>query len=278
MAQQFSRCFDLRDRSYPRQNSAMMKSLILPLILALSLTASAQTPAAIEHELAGYLDAVSKSGTYSGEYDEDKNTKANDAIRKTLERVGKLLDILQYAFPKLKDQMYVATSKDGKLRIYSWDQETGGTMHDFACVYQYQGTSGAVDTFSAGDDEENAGGYYTQIFQVDTKSGPIYLAISNFIAQNNIHGQSIEGLQINGNKLDVKAKVIRTSSGMKNSVDFVYDPFSLGDRSERLVSFDAAKQQFSFPVVIEDKEFGNGKVTNRFITYRFNGQYFIKVS
>jgi hypothetical protein len=174
--------------------------------------------------------------------------------------------------------MAVATSRDGKLRIYSWDLETGGTMHDFECVYQFQGDSGGVRTWSASDDPDSAGGYYTEIFQVDTKNGPIYLANSNFIAQSNVHGQSIEGMRIHGDKLDVKAKVFRTASGMTNSVDFVYDPFSLKDRSERLISFDAAKQQFTFPVVIEDKLYENGRVTNRFITYRFNGQYFVKVT
>ena len=141
-----------------------------------------ETPAAIEHELLGYLDAASKSGSYSDGYDEEKNTKANDAIRQTLERAGKRLDVLHYAFPNLKKRMAVATSCDGKLRIYSWDLETGGTMHDFECVYQYQGNSGTVRTWSASDDPESAGGYYTEMFQVDTKNGPIYLANSNFIA------------------------------------------------------------------------------------------------
>ncbi len=256
-----------------------MKSLILPIILALSISIAAQSPAAIERSLLGYLDAVSKSGTYSGEYDENKNTKANNALQQTLEREGKRLDVLQYAFPKLKDQMYVATSKDGKLRIYSWDSETGGTMHDFACVYQYQDSGGGVHTWSEPENEdEGGGGYYTQVFQVNAKTGPIYLANSNFIAQGTIHGQSIEGVRINGDKLDVKAKVIRTASGLTNTIDFVYDPSSLGNRSERLFSFDAAKQQFTFPIVVEDKTFENGRVTNRFITYRFNGEYFVKVS
>ena len=255
-----------------------MKGLILPIILTLSFIASAQAPAAVERQLLGYLDTVTKSGTYSGEYDEDKNTKANDSIRETLVRNGKRLDVLHYAFPKLKDQMYVATSRDGRLRIYSWDLETGGTMHEFACVFQYQGRSGDVRTWSAGNSEDDASGYYTQIFEVETKDGPIYLANSNFIAQGNIHGQSIEGMRIAGDALEVKAKVIRTAKGPTNTIDFVYDPYSVRNATETLVSFDADKQQFSFPVILEDKEFGNGKVTDRRITYRFNGQYFVKVS
>lgn len=186
---------------------------------------------------------------------------------------------MRYAFPKLKDKMYVATSADGKLRVYSWDLGTGGTMHDFATVYQFQGNSGAVNTWFENKDEESGGGYYTQIFQVNSKTGPIYLANSNFIAQGNVHGQSIEAFRINGDKLDTKSKAIRTGSGLVNSIDFVYDPSSLGERSETsLFRLDSVKQEFRFPVVVEDKSFGNGRVTNRFITYRFSGQYFVKVS
>ncbi|HEY2865753.1 MAG TPA: hypothetical protein VGJ02_01560, partial [Pyrinomonadaceae bacterium] len=77
---------------YPRPE---VPALILPIILALAFSVAAQTPAAIEHELLGYLDAASKAGSYSDGYDEAKNTKANDAIRQTLERAGKKLDVLR---------------------------------------------------------------------------------------------------------------------------------------------------------------------------------------
>jgi len=256
-----------------------MKTLILPIVLTLSCFTVAQSPAAVERQILVQLDNIDKYSTYLGEYDETKNDEANKALRETLVRNGKRLDILRYAFPKLKDKMYVTTSADGKLRIYSWDLGTGGTMHDIANVFQFQGKGGGVNTWSeTGNDESGGGGYYSQIFQVNSQTGPIYLATSNFIAQGNLHGQAIEALRINGDTLDTKSKAIRTKSGLVNSVDFVYDPSSLGERSETLIHLDPAKQEFRFPIVVEDKTFENGRVTNRFITYRFNGQYFVKVS
>jgi len=255
-----------------------MKFSVLPIILTFACLCGAQTPAAVEREIIADLDKIDKYSTYLGEYDESKNDQANEALRDRLVRNGKSLEILHYPFPKLKDKMYVATSVDGKLRIYSWDLGTGGTMHDFTCVYQFQAGNGAVNIRTeSGNDEGGCGGYYTQIFQVSSKDGPIYLAISTSIAQGNLHGQSIEGLRIIGDRLDVKPKIIRTRRGLVNSVDFVYDPSSLGQRSERLIVFDAAKQEFRFPVVVEDKTYGNGRVTSRQITYRFSGQYFVKV-
>lgn len=252
---------------------------LLLIILTTSLFVAAQSPAAVEREILAQLDSIDKYSTYLGEYDETRNDQANKALREAIVRNGKRLDILRYAFPKLKDKMYVATSADGKLRIYSWDLGTGGTMHDIENVYQFQANSGVVNAWAEiGNEESGGGGYYTQIFQLNSQTGPVYLATSTFIAQGNLHGQSIEALQINGDKLDTKYKVIRTGSGLANSVDFVYDPSSLGERSETLIHFDTAKKEFRFPIVVEDKTYGNGRVTNRFITYRFNGQYFVKVS
>lgn len=255
-----------------------MKGLILPIILALSFIATAQSSAAVEKDILAALKQISDHGTYAGDYDEDSLTKANNELRDILVRNGKRLDILQYSFPRLKDEMDIATSRDGKLRIYSWDLQTGGTMHDYTSVFQYQGNSGAVYTWTSDNGDDSGGGYYTQIFQANSKSGPIYLANSTSVAEGSLRSQSIEIARINGEKLDRAIKLIRTKGGLQNSVGFAYDPSSLGDRSERLVVFDAVKQTFRFPVVIEDREYENGRVTNRFITYRFDGQYFVKVS
>jgi hypothetical protein len=257
----------------------MIRVVVTVLVLLAAVgSATAQTPAAVEREILKCLNEIARSGTYSGDYDETKNEQANERLKQTLVRNGDRLEILQYAFPKLKNEMSVVTSRDGRLRVYSWDLQTGGTMHDYETVIQYQSKSGAVHTWT-GDDtqDESAGAFTTQIFQLGSNIGPIYLANSTFIAQGNIHGQSIELIRINGEKLEWP-KLIRTRSGLQNSIDFSYDPSSLGNRPERIVFFDAAKQSFGFPVVVEDEEFGNGRVTNRFITYRFDGRHFVKTS
>ncbi len=248
------------------------------LLAAVSL--SAQSPQQIEREILGHLTTISKTGTYSGSYDEDKIYGENKLLREKLMRFGTQPATLKYSFPKLKGEMFVATSKDGKLRIYSWDKQTGGTMHDYASVFQFQGVGGKVLTWSNDDDEESAGVFYTQIFQVAGKKGPIYLANSTFIGSSSLNGQSIRTIRINGNDLDIDAKLIRTTRGLQNSVDFSYDFFSVENRPERpirLFFFDEAKKEFRFPVVIEDDKTPQGWVTNRFIRYRFNGTHFVKV-
>lgn len=256
-----------------------MKSLILPLILALSFAAAAQSPAAVERDILAQLKNVDKYGSYSNDDDEAKLNAANDAIRDLLVKNGDRRDILQYPFSALKKEINIVTSRDGKLRIYSWDMQTGGTMHDYDNVFQYQGASGSVHAWTAPGSNENSGGaFFSQIFQVDSTAGPIYIANSTFVAETSLHGQSIETMQIVGDKFERSAKLIKTASGLQSSIDFSYDPFSSPKGTGELVFFDPAQKSFRFPIIIEDKRDERGRITNRFITYRFNGTYFAKVS
>ncbi|HCA59926.1 MAG TPA: hypothetical protein DEP46_18320 [Blastocatellia bacterium] len=255
-------------------------AILFSLFLLAFFPSTAQTPEAIERELIVHLADISRFGNYGGGYDGDKLSAANDALRQKLMRFGTRADVLAYGFTGLNDEMYVATSKDGRLRIYSWDMQTGGTMRDFAAVFQFKGKSGKVITRAENDEDESAGSFYPEIFQVSSRQGPVYLATSTFIGSTSMHGQSIKVIRINGDELDLSAKLIRTAEGLTNSVGFGYDFFSVVDRPERpikLFEFNEERKEFRFPVVIEDEKTPQGRVTDRFITYRFNGRYFIKV-
>jgi hypothetical protein len=258
--------------------------ILLSIAFALTLVAvsMAQAPVAIEKELIGYADNVTKYGSYGGEYDGDKLDKNNTALKNALVKYGKRSDVLVYKFPKLDNKMYVVTSRDGRFRVYSWDTSDGGTMHNFDNVFQYRGKSGKVYTWTRTDAPEgDSGSFFTQLFQTDTPAGTVYLGTSTFIGSTSLAGQTISAFQINGEKLDPNAKVIKTRSGVTNSISFGYDFFSVVDHPERPVKlffYDDTKKSFRFPVVIENSKTPQGRVTNRYITYRFDGKYFVKVS
>ena len=238
-----------------------------------------QTLPAIEGELVRRLDNISKFGTYGGNFDE-KVYAENKALRAKLLSYGRRADVLRYPFSKLKEKMQITTSKDGNLRIYSWDEETGGTMHDHDSVFQYRGRGGKVFTWAARNEGEDIGGFYHEIFQLDTSSGPVYLGVSTFIGSTSLAGQSINVFKIRSDTLDRDVRLIRTPSGFKNSISFSYDFFSVVDRPERpikLFKFDAANRSFTFPVVIEDEKTPQGRVTDKVIRYRFEGNHFVKV-
>jgi hypothetical protein len=90
----------------------MRQSFVLVAILLTIFPVSGQSPAAVEREILGHLKEIAKYGSYTGDFDETKNGQANDAIKQTLLRNGNRREILQYSFPKLRNEMFVATSPD----------------------------------------------------------------------------------------------------------------------------------------------------------------------
>lgn len=257
-----------------------MKLLFFLIALVGVLGSHAQTPAAIETELLAYLKTMGENGSYSGAYDEAKLNRASVALKQKLLKYATRADVLKYYFPKLREEMFVATSKDGKFRIYSWDLESGGTMHKHDAITQYVGRSGKVIAWT--DVEfEGAQAFYVDVFQLNTASGPIYMLVWTAWVSSSFQGQGLNTARIVGDKLNVHAKAIRAPGGLTDQIGFFYDFLSVVDRPERpirLFTFNEARREFSYPVVdVEDKEMPGGRVTNKLITYRFNGTYFVKV-
>jgi hypothetical protein len=255
-------------------------SLCLP---AFSILAYAQTPQEIERELVANINEVQKYSDYGSNYDEEKLTNANKIFEEHLLRYTKIPATLNYKFPQLNKLITIATSADGRIRIYSWDTETGGTMHEYSRVYQFRGADGKVYSRTEENSAEDggAGSFVYAIYMVNAKQGKVYIVCSTFIGSTQDHYQSANLFRIEGNELKDKIKLIRTNSGMTDTLSFEYNFFSVVDRKKRpikLIRFDKKTDTLKIPVVVNTKEFPNGKVTNRFIGYKFNGTYFEKTN
>lgn len=260
----------------------MKKITIFALLIFLfSFVNFAQTPQTIEQTLIKNLKEVQKYSSYGSSYDDEKLSKNNEIFANNLLKYTKIASTLSYGFPALNKLMMNATSEDGKFRIYSWDAETGGTMHDFMRVYQFKGADGKVYSKAEEINEDAASSFVTDIFSLNTKDGKVYIVCSTFMISSQDNSQSADLFRIDGNSLNDKVKLIKTKSGLTNTLNFNYNFFSVVDRKERpirLISFDKKTNTLKIPVVIEDKEFPNGRVTNKSISYQFNGTYFVKVS
>lgn len=264
-----------------------MKHVTITLVIVVLFCTSsfAQTVEQIESMLLGFRLKLDEVSNYGGSRDYDAQAELNKKLRDALVNYGTRSDVLDYPFPELSERMFVTTSKDGRFRAYSWDTESGGSMQNFMTVYQYRTRNGTVriSALPYSDDisEYGAGPFVHDIFQVQTKKGTLYLAVSTFIGSTSLAGQSLDVFRVDNNILNTETSAIRTTSGQKNSIGFGYDFFSVVDRKERpikLFEFNEARKEFRFPVVIEDEETPQGRVTNKYITYRFNGTYFVKVS
>ena len=249
-----------------------------------SISAFAQTNAQIEKELVAAFKEVQKYGTYGGNYDDGKLTEAENNFQEKLLRFTKNSATLKYAFPALGDLIIIATAEDGELRTYSWDEESGGTMHDYSVVYQYQGADGKtysrVDKQNADEEDTVGGSFVYDIFTVNAKSEKIYALCTTFIGSTTDHYGSVSLDKVTGNDLIDKVKLFKTKSGLTDSIGFEYDFYSVADwdgRPLKLIRFDKTMQTIKIPVVIQDKESPLGKVTKNFISYKFDGTYFVKV-
>ena len=247
-----------------------MRQVILTLsflLVSISVT-NAQTGRAIEDRLLVHLANIEKWSNYGLNADERKLAVANKSLSNDLFRFGRLPAMLSYSFPRLKGKMHVATSPDAKFRTYSWDEGTGGTMHEFTTVAQFKGADGQIYVSSVG-----LSGFVHDIFQLNTADGAIYLAVSTNIVSGSRSEETIEAIKITGTRVNADLRMMRTPEDLIDVVYFSYEPPADGP----LFTFNESGKSFSFPVVIEDEDTAELRMTKERITYRFDGKYFVKV-
>lgn len=257
-----------------------IKFLVLVIFLA-SFSAFGQTNDKIEQELVGHIKNIQEWSYYKGSENGERLGNELDVFKTKLLKYTKLPATLKYKFSELGKYLFIATSEDGRFRVFSWDMQSGGTMHFFETVYQYSDAKGRVHSESSDLPEGDAGSFVHDVFTLETKSGKVYLLCSTARLSSAYSSQSVRLFKIDGTALDDDIKIIKTKSGLTSIISFEYDPFSFAERKERpvkLISFDKKTNTLKIPVVIEDKEFPNGRATGRFINYKFDGTYFVKVS
>ncbi|WP_367769391.1 hypothetical protein AB3G33_11130 [Flavobacterium sp. WC2421] len=184
---------------------------------------------------------------------------------------------LTYSFDSLKkEKIDIVSSEDKLFRIYSWETWLGGTMRDFGNVFQYKLNDIVCAIPNDTEPEINKYDYYTpfysEIFTLKSNTKTYYLAVYNGIYSTKDCSQSIQIFTIENDTLNNNVKLIKTKKGLVSSIDVYFDFFSVAERPERplrLIKYDKEKKIIYIPIVVED-----GKVTNRYILYQFNGKYF----
>lgn len=181
---------------------------------------------------------------------------------------------IAYDFTRLQDSShcYITTSADGNLRLYSWDDELGGTMRFFKNIYQSRLGTTVITTMPQMEEGDN-GGFYSKLYPLDTVQHH-YLAIINSIGSTRDVYQGARIFTITPQGLSDTTRLFMTPEGMANELGIGFDFFSVVDRPERplnLVRFDPIKKTLTVPIV-NDK----GEVTANNVVYHYNGRVFKK--
>ena len=182
-----------------------------------------------------------------------------------------------YPFKALqKEGLTIITSADGLFRIYSWNTFMGGSAHNFDIMYQYKYNNKVVSKVPGFVyDEGDAGASYDAIHSVNAGNKTYYLGVCLASFSSKDCYQTIKAFTIENNSLNDSVQIIKTKTGIKNELSFAFNFFLLEGHDERplkLVYYDKEKKILKIPVVTEE-----GKVTSKFISYKFTGKYFEKI-
>jgi len=204
----------------------------------------------------------------------DSLGKENNLFKKVLLNLTKTDPAsITYPFSKL-ESVAIVSSPDKKFRVYSRDLRTGGTMHFYDNIFQYQ-TNHKVFAYSPRYAHEQAetGAWIFEIFEVNIQNKKSYLAVYNIIGSSRISYQKVKAFSIENQQLNSNFKLFKSGKNILNEIGFEFDFSSVADRPERpvrLIKYDAKTRILKIPVVLEF-----GKVTKKFIHYEFDGRYFI---
>jgi len=185
-------------------------------------------------------------------------------------QINKNSETINFAFNKLQKEtpIKIASSKDKKFRVYSWDNNSGGTMRFFDQIYQFESNNKILSKLKS--DSEDPLGFISKIFEVRSQKNEIfYLVLTNSIFSTSSAYQSLDAYKIENEQL-IEAAIFNTKKDKLSSIDFDFDFFSVVDRPERPVEL----IQFSDDILkipLIDKE---GQVTSKFLIYKWDGFLF----
>lgn len=178
---------------------------------------------------------------------------------------------LNYPFEKLQKEnaLQIATSEDKKLRVYSWDNNSGGSMRFFNQIYQFDANGNIMVNESLASNDSQA--YFSKIYTVQNKNNEsIYLVISNSILSSKYSVQHINAYKIGTENLQ-SAAVFKTKSNTLDKISVEYDFFSVVDRPERPVELITLENNILKISLVDDKQ----NVTSKNLIYEWNGDVFI---
>lgn len=258
-----------------------MRHLLLSALMLFCLVPALADDKKVEASLVSALEEVSKYSMYrpDGGDDYDKLEAANEKFRTLLLRITREQpSTIGYDFPKLQKMMNIETSPDGRFRVYSWDTESGGTMHFYDNVYQFR-TGKGVSSQGSRFEEGDAQSFVNKIEELEASDGKIYLHFGTSVLSTSLRGQSVTAFRITKEGKLEEAKVFTDDEGETATLAVGFDFFSLPDdkRGEHVFAFDPVIKILSYPVVKETEEFLQGEVTSERETLLFDGKRFAQL-
>lgn len=221
-------------------------------------------------------------------WSDNQNEGSYDSLAKYNKEFEKLIlkftatnpKTLTHNFKKIKTDLTIITSEDGRFRIYTWNTFEGGTMQFYTNVFQYS-IDGKVYSKLNKKEGYDSGCRFYEINDIQANNKHYYVTNSVSIGSSAAYLYQAKIFSIENGTLNDNAKLIKTKSGIKNTLTYDVDlsSSSNSDRKDGIESrdymsliYDKKNQTIVIPLINE-----NGKITKNKIRYQFKGSYFEKI-
>lgn len=191
-------------------------------------------------------------------------------------------ETLSYKFENLKNGLNIISSEDGQFRIYSWNTLEGGSMQYYKNVFQYNVDGKTYSKSSNGilNNKKN-GVNFLEINDLKVDSKRYYVTTSISIGSSALYYYEAKVFALENGKLNENAKLIKTKSGIKNTLGYEVDLSSSAnrDRTDGLETEDFIRLIYDKKnrIIIIPLINGNGLVTKNKIKYKFEKAYFERI-
>jgi hypothetical protein len=256
-----------------------MKRLCLILaVLVLAQPMYAQSVREIEDSTLSYLTKLQKHSNNFGDAQEDSLAKCNASLQNYLQVVlCKQPLSLPANFSRLVGSgLIIASSKDKKFRIYSWNTQDGGTMQGFNSIFQFQ--SGKIvcakilyfDTFIDGQ-WTGPGYFYPNVYSIISKNGKtFYLAIRKGIYSSAVHSVGVQCFAIENGLINDSVKIFKTKNEYLNNIDVSVDYTDIKKMTkEPDIYFSSDNTKMYIPLI------GNDMYKGKYLVYKFDGTNYV---
>jgi len=240
----------------------------LTLLLLLTLTRCfGQSLRAVDKRLADVYENVPEQ--YTSDQQEARMKLFERLLMKYTRQLPKTIN---YPFKNLSETnaVYISTSDDGNLRIYSYDKHRRRSMPWYNNVYQYR-ANGKVLARHAKPLYERGPDYAIYKIYTLTAGGKTYyiaqrIAFGGLLTEYSLRFMVIENGQVNDN-----IKLVQTDNTLENEL-MCGNVDDLDGKDTFSIDYDKVSGTISMPEV-SDK----GKIGSKRVVYKFNGKWFVKV-
>jgi len=232
----------------------------------------------MDSTMAAYLQQINFWSSYINGMSEPPDTlvHTNNRLMEYLKMVAADPHTIYTSFPLAEGKGLMSiTSSDGKLRVYAWDTWTGGSMHYFNSLAQYNAVANVnvkvLNDVNSNSKSADPGAYYTEMNTIAKADGKTaYLITDCTIASKTNKANGIHAYEIDGNDLK-KTMLFKTRKHISDFIDFVYD-VSYDSINAIIVSihFSPDKRKLYIPVVLK-----NGRLANEYWVYVFKGDKYV---